>query len=146
MDVFSTVSGEVVKRQLIPSFIPIIPRDQVVHTGDTVLLKCQIRNLGPKSVSWLYKCNMNQGMIPTNYIFDSDLTPIVLTVHGFVFIHTAVKQTPFFLYGFYRQPWWENSIEDHILYRIQLFGWYLLASYAWANVQKVIDNWKASRY
>lgn len=95
MDVFSTVSGEVVKRQLIPSFIPIIPRDQVVHTGDTVLLKCQIRNLGPKSVSWLYKCNMNQGMIPTNYIFDSDLTPIVLTVHGFVFIHTAVRHHSF---------------------------------------------------
>ncbi|XP_052101382.1 roundabout homolog 2-like [Mytilus californianus] len=46
------VSGEVVKRQLIPTFIPLTPRDQVVHTGDTVLLRCQIRNLGPKSVSW----------------------------------------------------------------------------------------------
>lgn len=44
------IRGE--KRQLIPSFIPQEITHVVVHRGDTAVLKCKIRNLGPKSVAW----------------------------------------------------------------------------------------------
>lgn len=47
------VSGEVVKRQLAPTFIhPETSTDLTVHRGDTAVLRCVVRNLGPRSVAW----------------------------------------------------------------------------------------------
>lgn len=46
------VSGEVVKRQLVPTFIHQRSNNLTVHRGETAVLRCQIRNLGPKSVAW----------------------------------------------------------------------------------------------
>jgi hypothetical protein len=44
------VSGEVVKRQLVPTFIHQRSNNLTIHRGETAVLRCQIRNLGPKSV------------------------------------------------------------------------------------------------
>jgi len=46
LNIFSRlVSGEVLKRQLIPSFIPYETNHVIVHRGDTAILRCRIRNL-----------------------------------------------------------------------------------------------------
>ncbi|XP_021345737.1 uncharacterized protein LOC110445431 isoform X2 [Mizuhopecten yessoensis] len=46
------VSGRTVRRQTIPEFVQIGRRDITVHRGETVVLKCAIKNLGPREVVW----------------------------------------------------------------------------------------------
>ncbi|CAC5378255.1 unnamed protein product [Mytilus coruscus] len=53
--VFITVNntkGKAQRQQLIPSFIPDKTNHVVVNRGDTAILKCKIRNLGPKAPVW----------------------------------------------------------------------------------------------
>ncbi|XP_033749483.1 uncharacterized protein LOC117334131 isoform X2 [Pecten maximus] len=49
---FKKVSGRTVRRQTNPEFVQIGRREITVHRGETVVLKCAIRNLGPREVVW----------------------------------------------------------------------------------------------
>ncbi|XP_069137770.1 uncharacterized protein [Argopecten irradians] len=49
---FKKVSGRQVRRQTIPEFVQIGRREITVHRGETVVLKCAIKNLGPREVVW----------------------------------------------------------------------------------------------
>ncbi|XP_076104012.1 zwei Ig domain protein zig-8-like [Mytilus galloprovincialis] len=46
------IRGKAERQQLIPSFIPDKTNHVVVNRGDTAILKCKIRNLGPKAPVW----------------------------------------------------------------------------------------------
>ncbi|XP_060080546.1 fibroblast growth factor receptor-like 1 isoform X2 [Ylistrum balloti] len=49
---FKKAAGRTVRRQAITEFVPVGRRNITVHKGETVVLKCTIKNLGPREVVW----------------------------------------------------------------------------------------------